>query len=194
MTEKHIPRPEQNSSQPEQLVSNEHLEHVQRVAAERAERASAEKSAENIDIIRQLAEQEARQADTIKHEQPVPESRDESLIGMQSSLKSAAYVRTLGKIQQKLPKPVRAFSRLSHNPVVDKISAASSKTVARPSGLLGGSICAFLGSLIVFYYSKHYGFRYNYLLLFILFLGGFLIGATLEFLIWIVYKRSRQDT
>jgi hypothetical protein len=60
------------------------------------------------------------------------------------------------------------------------VSGATGQTLARPSGLLGGGICALLGSLIYLYLAKHIGFNYNYLLFVLFFGGGFIIGLVIE--------------
>jgi hypothetical protein len=186
----HLKQPEHGQGH-EHAVDHEHHKRVEAHKAAAAEQAKREKSAENLAKIREMAQAHAETASKIKTEE-APKDETESMVGVQHSLKSNAYARTLAKIQSRLPAPTRTFSRLAHNPVVDKISAAGAQTVGRPSGVLGGSICAFLGSLTILYYSKHYGFRYNYLVLFVLFVGGFAAGATLEVLIWLLYSRKRR--
>lgn len=190
MSERHIPRPE-HGHETHELVSPEHHERIARHTAEQAEHAKREKSAENLAKIREMAEKEAASANSIKTE-TAPRDDTESMVGMQHSLKAQAYARTLAKVRSHLPAPARAFSKVVHSPVVDKLSGVGAQTVGRPSGLLGGSLVAFLGSVTILYYSKHYGFSYNYLMLFILFAGGFAAGAAIELLVWAVYGRKRR--
>lgn len=190
MSEKHIPRLEHGEAH-EKVVNNEHHKRAQELIAEHADRARREKSAENLAKIQEMAKIEAREAKKIVAEQQ-PDNETDSMLGMQHSLKSTAYKRTLANVQQKLSKPARVFSKIAHSPAVDKISMISAETVARPSGILGGSICAFLGSLIVYYFAKHYGFRYNFLLMFVLFIGGYIIGALLELAVWLIYTRKQR--
>ncbi len=190
MSEKHVARHDQHPSH-EKLVNHEHPKHAHEHLTEQAEKARQQKSAENIEKIRAMAEIEAKKAEKIAtHEQPKTET--DSMLGMQHSLKATAYARVLAKTQQKLSVPMRSFSRLTHSPLVDKISTVSAATVARPSGILGGSICAFLGSLTVYYFAKHYGFTYNYLFVFFLFIGGYALGAFLELLVWLLYSRRHR--
>jgi hypothetical protein len=99
---------------------------------------------------------------------------------MQQELKQTAYKRTLAQVQRHLPRRFRSFSKVVHNPTVEAVSNVGAQTVARSSGLLGGSVCAFLGTLVFWYYSKHYGFRYNYSLMLLFFVGGFAVGLVLE--------------
>ena len=190
MSEKHIPRPEHYESA-ENSVDQTHHERVHNHQAEQAEKARHEKSKENIYKIHELAKKEAEKSHKItSHEDSKTDSP--SLAGMHNSLKTNAYNRILSKTQHKLNKPARAFSKFTHSPVVDKISNVSAQTVARPSGFLGGSIFAFLGSSLLYYFSKHYGFKYNYLLVFMFFVGGYAVGALLELFIWLIYTRKQR--
>ncbi len=193
MSEKYIPRPEnhEHAHEADEVLSHEHHERIAKHTAEQAERAKREKSAENLAKIREMAKTEAESASKLKAEK-VPEDETGSVVGMQHSLKAQAYERTLAKIRSHLSAPARSFSRLVHNPLVEKVSGAGAQTVGRPSGLLGGSIVAFFGSVVTLYYSKHYGFRYNYLVLFVLFVGGFAAGASIELLVWLAYGRKRR--
>lgn len=190
MSEKHIPRAEQHESH-NKHVEHEHQERANKHITEQAEQARREKSAENIEKIKELAKAHAETADAVNLGETPPSEAD-SMVGMQHSLKATAYERTLARVQQRLPKTARVFSKAVHNPAVDKISTVGAETVGRPSGLLGGSICAFLGSVITLYYSKHYGFKYNYLVLFILFVAGYMVGAIIELLVWFFHGRKQR--
>ena len=83
------------------------------------------------------------------------------------------------------------MSRIIHQPAIDAASEATAKTIARPSGILGGGICAFAGSLFFLYFAKHDGFHYNYLLFLVFFIGGFAIGLLFEVLVWALYARRQ---
>lgn len=174
----------------ETLVDPEHHKNIEKAVHEKAEKSRQERSSENIKLLHELANEQAEAQHKIIVED-VQDREPDTLLGMQQSLKTNAYDRTLRSVQQKLPKPARIFSQTVHNKTVEAISNATAKTVARPSGILGGSICAFIGSVILLYYSKHYGFTYNYLLFLLLFVGGFFIGAIIEMAVWSVY-RSRH--
>lgn len=104
-------------------------------------------------------------------------------------LKKETFNRTMVRVRKKLSAPARTFSKIIHQPVVDSISQVGSQTVARPSGLLGGSIVAFLGSSTFLWMARHYGFTYNYLLFAILFVAGFAIGMILELIIFVLRRK-----
>lgn len=100
--------------------------------------------------------------------------------------------REIKNLQRQHPAPQRALSRIVHQPFVSSVSELSSKTVSRPSGLLGGSLLALIGSAGYYYLAKRIGFKYNYLIFFILFVGGFLVGLTLELALYLVYSKRRR--
>ncbi len=98
-------------------------------------------------------------------------------------LKAITLRRELKQIRRKLSPPERVLSKLVHQPVVRVVSEAASKTISRPSGLLGGGLVAFLGTSSYLYLAKHFGFTYNYLIFLGLFFGGFIIGLVLELVV-----------
>lgn len=109
--------------------------------------------------------------------------------GLQKELKAESYKKTMQRVQHNLNKPERGLSRIVHQPVVDKVSTALGTTIARPSGILGGSACALIGSIGLVYFSRHYGFTYNYLFFTVLFVSGFFAGLVFEAAIKAAHKR-----
>jgi hypothetical protein len=97
-----------------------------------------------------------------------------------AELRSMARKRTLTRVRKDLSAPERVLSNIIHQPVVDAISETAAKTVARPSGILSGGIFAFLGTGVVLYICKHFGYTYNFLLFSLLFVGGFCLGLVIE--------------
>ena len=106
-------------------------------------------------------------------------------------LKQITLQRELQQIRRKLPAPQRLLSRIIHQPVVRTVSQVAGQTVSRPSGLLGGSLVAFLGTSGYLYLARHIGFTYNYLVFLVLLAAGFVLGLGLEFLVYLA-TRSRQ--
>lgn len=113
---------------------------------------------------------------------------------VEKNLKATAYKKQLERIRDHLSPTERTFSKFTHAKVVDKTSNVMAKTVARPTGILGGAVCALIGSVIALYTAKHYGFTYNYLLFLALFVGGYLIGSSIELLLWVVVGRRRHTS
>lgn len=107
-------------------------------------------------------------------------------------LKTLTLRRELQQIRRRLPAPQRALSHVIHQPVVRVISETTSKTVSRPSGLLGGGLVAFLGTSGYLYLAKQNGFRYNYVIFIVLFGGGFILGLILELLVHLATASRRK--
>lgn len=107
------------------------------------------------------------------------------------ALQSITLHRELQHIRRKLPAPERLLSRVIHQPAIRIASDVAGKSVSRPSGLLGGGIVALAGTLVYSYMARHIGFEYNYAVFTLLFVGGFIVGVSLELLIW-VFTRSRR--
>lgn len=111
---------------------------------------------------------------------------------IQKHHKKLAYKQTLRSVRRQLPATDKIFSHIIHQPVVEKLSDFSSKTIARPSGLLSAGILALAGNAILLYMSRHYGFKYNYLF-FVLFLSiGYLLGIIIEILIRNFNKKNKE--
>ena len=171
--EQHQPETEAQHKRPE--VSVEHEQHKQHEQLEHAKHEVAQQA--------KSKEQTKVESGTHHHEQPIYVNHE---------LKSIALQRTLSRVRRHLSAPNRVLSKVIHQPAIQAASEAGAKTVARPSGLLFGSFTALLGSSLVLYMAKHYGFRYNYLLVFALFIAGFAVGLILEFGWWLI-RRRRVD-
>lgn len=111
--------------------------------------------------------------------------------GIDAGVKSDGYKKSLRKIRSQLNQPERVLSKIIHQPTVEATSNALAKTVARPSAFLGGSLGALIGSAVLLYVSKHYGFSYNYAVIFVLFAGGFAVGIVLELFFRLIVRRRK---
>lgn len=110
------------------------------------------------------------------------EDNSQPVFGFQRELKADAYQRTIQKVRSKLNPAERSLSTIVHNKFVEPVTELSSKSIARPSGILGSGIVALFGSGVVLYMAKRYGFEYNFSMFLILLAGGFFAGITLELL------------
>lgn len=171
-------------------ASGEHHERLRHSVETKAEKSRNEHS-ENLDDIRASIEKEAKS----KHESHKAHSGEKSASNhpmfINRELKNMAFNRTLRRTQSKLPAPARAFSKVIHQPVVEAVSDAAGKTIARPSGMLLGGIFAFVGSSIFLWVSRHYGYEYNFLLFLAFFIGGFFIGLLVELGIFAANRKSK---
>jgi len=92
----------------------------------------------------------------------------------------ASYKKTLENVQDQLSAPARAFSKVIHNPVVEKTSDAIGNTVARPNLIISGALGA-IASVVVYFIAKRYGYLLSGSETIILFVAGWSIGAVIEY-------------
>ncbi len=153
--------------------------------AEKADRP--EKPRDSIETIQERIAREALSSKEVN----IDTHRQRGTAGSAHMDRKTAYKQILTKVRQHLSKPERAFSKLIHQPTIEKVSEASSKTVARPSGILGGGLVAFFGSLLLIYLARRYGFEYSYTIYLVTYIGGFFAGVGLELLIFAIRKARR---
>lgn len=108
-------------------------------------------------------------------------------------IKNVTFQRSLVRVRKRLSAPNKVLSSVVHQPVVERVSEAAGRTVARPSGFLGGGLFAFMGTLTLLYVTRKYGYEFNYLVFFMLFIGGFMVGSILELLIFSVKSSKARD-
>lgn len=156
-------------------------EQTPRLSAQEARQAAAEiqTDADALNPLEQLAAAE-------KSSQPHPPMH------VDKSLRTITLRRELMLIRRQLSLPARTLSKVVHQPVIRAVSEGASKTVSRPSGLLGGGLVALVGTSGYLYLAHHMGFAYNYGVFILLFVGGFLFGLLLEWLVHLSIGRRRK--
>ena len=83
-------------------------------------------------------------------------------------------------MQSQLNAPSRAFSKVIHNPVVEKTSDVVGNTVARPNLVIAGALGA-IASVVVYIIAKTYGYELSGFETIGLFILGWAIGAIIEY-------------
>ena len=170
---------EKNSPETDHESAEQDKQRLERLEKQAEE--AAEKGPEDVSELANKAEKETsneakeRLAKIGEVEQP-----EKHTIAIDKTVKKAAYKKELQQIQNQLPAHQRAFSKIIHNNAVDKVSTIGGKTVARPSGLLGGSLVSLIGGVIIVWMSNHYGFRYNFFVFIALLALGFVLGVIIE--------------
>ncbi len=96
--------------------------------------------------------------------------------------KSAEYKKTMSAVQSQMNTPSRAFSKVIHNPVVEKTSEVVGSTIARPNAILAGSTTAFITVAIVYIIAKQYGYALSGFESIGAFIVGWLIGIAFDYI------------
>lgn len=172
----------------EQNIDNEALKDTGERQRERIEQAiekKAERSKENDlekarhEALEQANKSEKEQAKE-KAAEKSPAERRRGPIGKKE--REASFKATMKEIQTDMSAPSRTFSKVIHNPVVEKVSDAAGKTVARPNAILSGAIAAFLFTLVIYLVARYYGYPLSGAESIAAFALGWLFGITYDFL------------
>lgn len=186
MAERLPNKPESFKDKPELHVEAEHLPDIEKLNQEALEKNAEKVGVENL---QETVQEVAKRSQEITVESAPTAEKQE--FGAYNDLKGQTYGHTLKRIQQRLSKPERAMSKVMHNKTVEKVSDGLGKTAARPSGILGGGIVSLLGSFVLLYMAKKYGFEYNFFIFFALLAVGFGLGVLIDLLIYTVSKARR---
>jgi hypothetical protein len=158
---------------------------------------SAEKSQdakhETIDIDKTRERIEEIQNQTGSSSKTSPPEDTPSSRAFLPSLESATetLAKTLVAIRRNLTPSEKRFSKAIHDPIIETISEATAKTLARPYAILSGGVVACAGSSLYMYYTRHLRYRYNYFVPILLFFAGLIAGAAVEVL-YKTYQHRRK--
>lgn len=184
----------------EKLTGHEHHQHHElepsQHEAERQpqhhEKIKHEPEKEPIDIeaASRQVEKEARSAkETHVEEEETRKPHHPATVS--KKVKNEAYKNTLESARAGLAAPERVFSKIVHQPMIDKASEVGAKTIARPASLLSAGFIALIGSSVVLFMAHRYGFRYNLILFFALFVSGYFLGLIFEAVRYLVRGSKR---
>ncbi len=130
-------------------------------------------------------EEQEKQAEKTKPEKHDAEPKAKDPNSYSKLERKQAYRKEIKKVQAQLPSGARRFSKIVHNPVVEKVSDVSAKTVFRPSALVGGSLAGLVVGSIFYFLAKTNGYTFPALTIVALLILGALVGVVLEF----IYKK-----
>jgi hypothetical protein len=176
-----MPTPEQHNGPEHSGEQPRNLEHAPEVLDKKAEVSteSKEEHEKNVEKARADVEQEAisgRETSRGEHKKTdgparvVHRSRKES------------YEHTMKTVQSEMSTPARTFSKIIHNPIVERTSEVIGNTVARPDAILSGSVFAFLLVLGLYVLARYNGFELRGSETIIAFVIGWIIGIIFDLL------------
>lgn len=169
-----MPSPEHAPHSPERdhVRSVEHAPEIKDHKAERAGEESREEVEKNIEKARTEAQQEAisgRETSEGENKSKVDDTPPPRVSRKES------YKHTMKVVRSEMSAPARVFSKVIHNPVVERTSEVVGSTVARPNAILSGSFFAALTVLCLYLVARHYGFALSGFET----IGAFIIGWAL---------------
>jgi membrane-bound ClpP family serine protease len=167
----------------EQLKSPEQSAELAEMAREKLQNleAQSEKSPEN----------KAEKIETARHEierqpeaEPEPDTSEQAKDTRPVTRldKEVSYKHTMQTLQRHMSPATRTFSKVIHNPAVDKVSDVAGKTVLRPSVTVGATGAALLFGGTLYIAARYYGFALSGSEFILALLVGGLFGLLLEVL------------
>lgn len=118
--------------------------------------------------------------------------KDDDVRWTSTELLNQTYQRSMNSVRNSLQNHERNLSKVIHNPVVEKASDLASRSIARPTGILFGSVFSFVGSLFGYLLARRLGGELPYSIFAILFIGGFCLGLIFELAIYIYKIKKRK--
>lgn len=153
--------------------------------SERLEKRSPERSAaDRADKSRHEALEQAKSAEVKSQVERVDHKaeRERELPPNSKAARKQAYDSIMREVQSQMSPAERNFSRFIHAPVVEKVSEATGKTIARPNAILAGSLSAFVLVLGVYLVARHYGYPLSGAETMVAFAAGWVLGILFDFL------------
>ena len=122
---------------------------------------------------------EKSEAEEVKQEKKQP-TKAERLITQED--RKDSFKKTMETVQSQLPKSSRTFSKVIHNPTIEKVSEVTGKTVARPNAILSGSVAAFVLTLAIYTLAKINGYPLSGFETIAAFTIGWLTGMLFDYI------------
>ena len=157
--------------------------------------ASSEASQEQLKKARHEALNQAREIaqerkeNKIKTNEVSPEKKRRGPTSKQE--RKAAFDKTMTEIQSEMSPASRTFSKVIHNPAVEKSSEVIGNTVARPNAILSGSAAAFILTAGIYLVAKHFGYSLSGTETIATFVLGWVIGLIYDYIRVIIFGKSK---
>lgn len=150
---------------------------------ERSRERAAEKAPER-DVERSVAEakEAAAKAEKKAEKATVSLEKRRDTPAQRRAKAKASYKKTMKETQEQMKPAQRTFSKVIHNPAVEKTSEAVGSTVARPNAILAGSLTAFLLTLGIYLVAKYYGYPLSGFETIAAFIIGWAVGLLFDYL------------
>lgn len=154
-----MPGPEHAPQSPERSEKPRDHERAPEVLDRKNEvlNESREQQEKNIEKARDEVNKEAISGREVSNGEDKPKGEDSPAPKYRSRKES--YNHTMQTVRSEMSAPARAFSKVIHNPVVERTSEVIGSTVARPNAILSGSLFAGLAVLGLYLTARHFGFE-----------------------------------
>lgn len=166
-----------------ELLKQDGAERSVELASERERNAEkVNEKAHDVESIKHEALEKA-----VSHEQEsknesakIEKQADRPLKNTKASRK-AAFNKEMKAVQSEMSAPSRSFSKVIHNPVIEKTSDAIGSTIARPNAIVAGAVAAFILTGALYIWAKYAGYPLSGFESIGAFVVGWLVGIIFDF-------------
>ena len=173
--------PERGNQNPEALEESAAERHAE-LRNERERKAAEQSHETNVDKLQESAEKAAEVDKKNAAKESLKREIKRDTPAARRSKAKASYKKTMNEAQAHMKPAERTFSKVIHNPVVEKTSEAVGATVARPNAILAGSVTAFLFTLVLYVFAKYYGYPLKGSETIAAFILGWVVGLLFDYL------------
>ena len=132
---------------------------------------------ERVESARHEVEQHLKAHEGNKAEQEQPQAQERKHVDPNTSFK-----HVMKTVQSQMSGPSRTFSKVIHNPLVEKTSETVGSTVARPNAILAGAVFAFIFTLATYLIGRWFAYPLSGFETIGAFILGWVIGIIYDFL------------
>jgi hypothetical protein len=150
---------------------------------------SAEQAQKEIELARKEALSKAieeKKYNTASYE----ESGSKQPHTMSGQALKLGFTKTMDRTRSNMSFAQKTFSKVIHNPAIEKTSDIIGSTVARPDAVLSGSLFAFILTTALYFIAKYYGFSLSGSETILAFVAGWLLGILFD-LVKGMFRSSR---
>jgi hypothetical protein len=181
MAERLTNGPEQGSENKEAL-DRLNRERSAELSKEREQKAAEKGPEQNVERLKENAERAAELEEKKPEKQAAPLEKKRDTPSQRKAKAKASYKKTMQETQAQMKPASRTFSKVIHNPVVEKTSEVIGSTVARPNAILAGSASAFLFTLALYLIARYYGYPLSGFETIAAFILGWVVGLLFDYL------------
>lgn len=156
----------------EREKTSEKKENINEVRDEALEQATSKEKSHKLDNSKETSPREKR-GPVSKHE------------------RNASFNATMDEVRSHMSAPSRVFSKVIHNPTVEKVSDVVGGTVARPNAILSGSVFAFLFTLVIYLIARYYGYALSGGETIASFIAGWVLGLVFDYFRALIFGKSK---
>lgn len=143
---------------------------------------SPESKTEKVEAARHVTEQLFSKEAGKETRQATDSTGPRAVRNVATAEKAQAYKQTMQQIRAEMNAPSRTFSKVIHNPFVERSSEVIGGTLARPNAILAGSTTALILVILTYVIARTFGYQLSGFETIGAFLLGWILGLVYDYI------------